>query len=701
MDKFRRVFIFILLFCGGAVGAGVAASPPFPNVPPEIPVRNVVLFSSGVGYFEHVGTIAGDVSTDLRFKTNQINDILKSLVLEDRGGRVSAVVYPSQDPLSKTLRSFQVNITGNPTLAELLTQLRGAKLTVTAQAERIAGTILGVERKHKAVNEKGPVVEVWVVNLIAGGSIRAVPLDDVLKIELEEAQLQDELNRALLALAQARDQDKKPVSITFRGDGERQVKLGYVVETPIWKTSYRLILPSADEQARLQGWAIVENQTDSDWNNVSLSLVSGRPISFIQELYQSLYMPRPVVQPELFASLRPQTYDAGLDKDRPVEQFAENKEGRPMDMLRKAPAQPSAKSRGQVRREESYAGNAAAESVGGGPGGIDATAGITSVASAGRVGELFQYNIANVSLPRQRSSMLPIVTDEIEAERVSIYNQSVLSRNPLYGARIKNTTGKHLLQGPLTVLDDRSYAGDAQIDNLPPGQERFISYGIDLESQVNATNRRQDNTIQTGRLVKGILQLTRKHVVTQEYVVENKSQKAKEMIIEHPFQTGWKLVETPKPMETTDSLYRFRDSIPAGKVRTLTVKEEMVQGETIAILPADLGQLESYSRSGEIPAVVRAALIKTMGLKSAVLDTQRQIQQRQKELSDISQEQKRIRDNMNTVTQNSQYYTRLLGKLNDQESRIEKLQVEIERLQQTHDQQRKDLDTYLVNTTLG
>ena len=702
MDTFRRVFIFILLFCGGAVG-GVAASPPSPNVPPpEIPVRSVVLFSSGVGYFEHVGTIAGDVSTELRFKTNQINDILKSLVLEDRGGRVSAVVYPSQDPLSKTLRSFQVNITGNPTLAELLTQLRGAKVTVTAQVERIAGTILGVERKHKAVTEKGPVVEVWVVNLIAGGSIRAVSLDDVLKIELEEAQLQDELNQALLALAQARDQDKKPVSIKFRGDGERQVKLGYVVETPIWKTSYRLILPSADEKAGLQGWAIVENQTDSDWNNVSLSLVSGRPISFIQELYQSLYMPRPVVQPELFASLRPQTYDAGLDKDRPAEQFAENKEGRPMDMLRKAPAQLSAKSRGQVRREELYAGISGAESVGGGPaGGIDATAGIASVASAGRVGELFQYNIANVSLPRQRSAMLPIVTDEIEAERVSIYNQTVLPKNPLYGARIKNTTGKHLLQGPLTVLDDRSYAGDAQIDNLPPGQERFISYGIDLEMQVNGANRRQDNSIQTGRLVKGVLHVTRTHVVTQEYVVENKSQKAKDVIIEHPFQTGWKLVETPKPMETTDSLYRFRDSIPAGKARTLTVKEEMVQGETIAILPADLGQLESYSRSGEIPAVVRAALIKTMGLKSAVLDTQRQIQQRQKELSDISQEQKRIRENMNTVTQNSQYYTRLLGKLNDQESRIEKLQVEIERLQQTHDQQRKELETYLVNTTVG
>ena len=277
----------------------------------------------------------------------------------------------------------------------------------------------------------------------------------------------------------------------------------------------------------------------------------------------------------------------------------------------------------------------------------------------------------------------------------------MLAKNPLYGARIRNTTGKHLLQGPITVLDDHGYAGDAQIDNLPPGQERLISYGIDLEMRVNAANRRQENNIQTGRLVKGVLQLTRKQVVMQDYLVENLSQKAKDVIVEHPFQTEWKLVETPKPMETTDSLYRFRDSVPAGKTRTLTVKEERVHGETIAILPADLGQLEFYSRSGEIPAGVREALIKTMGLKSALLDSQRQIQQKQKELSEISQEQKRIRDNMNTVTQSSQYYTRLLGKLNDQESRIEKLQGEIDRWQRTYDQQRKELETYLLNTTVG
>ena len=441
MKRLRRVFLFVLLLTGGAVAEAHAAIPSSPSTPtPEIPVRSVVLFSSGVGYFEHVGTIAGDVNTELRFKTNQINDILKSLVLEDRGGRIGAVIYPSQDPISKTLGSFQVNITGNPTLAELLTQLRGAKLTVTAQAERIAGTILGVERKLKAASDKGQVVDVWVVNLLTGGSIWAVPLDDVLKIELEEAQLQDELNKALLALAEARDQDKKPVTLNFRGDGERQVRVGYVVETPIWKTSYRLILPGPDEKPKLQGWAILENQTDSDWNNVSLSLVSGRPISFIEDLYQPMYVPRPIVQPELFASLRPQTYDAGLDKDRSAERFADNKEERERDKLRKAPNL-LAKSLGGLRRDERFVEGFPSSASSPLSRAIDANAGIVSIASAGKLGELFQYNIENVSLPRQRSAMLPIVTDDIVAERVSIYNQSVLARNPLYGARIRNTTG--------------------------------------------------------------------------------------------------------------------------------------------------------------------------------------------------------------------------------------------------------------------
>ncbi len=672
----------------------------------EVPVRAVALFSSGVGYFEHAGTVRGDTNAELRFKTHQINDILKSLVLEDAdGGRVSAVVYPSQDPLAKTLRSFQVDLNGNPSLAQLLNQLRGARVTVSLPAEQISGMILGLEKKPRTVGDKGQVVEAWTLNLLIGSAMRAVALDDVQRIDLEDPHLQEELAKALAALSQARDQDKKPVAIYFQGKGERRVRMGYVVETPIWKTSYRLILPAKpEEKPKLQGWAIVENQTDNDWNNVQLSLVSGRPISFVQDLYQPLYIPRPVVQPDLYASLRPQTYEGGMEADeKQVERFGEPKSGKKAEGLLKQRA-PGRMDRGKPPEAPAAEEGLALSSVAGVPQAdrpLDATAGVVSVASAAKIGELFQYTVGSVSLPRQRSAMIPIVTDEIEAERVSIYNQSVLPKNPLQGVRVKNTTGKHLLEGPLTVLDGHTYAGDARIDSLPPGQERLLSYAVDLLMQVNATNNRQDTTIQTGKIVKGVLNLTRKHVFTQEYVVENKADKDRTVIIEHPFRAGWKLVESPQPMETTETLYRFKDAVASGKTARLAVKEERVQGETLALLPADLGQLEFYSRTGEIPAAVRTALIKAMDLKSAMLDTQRQIQERQKESAEITQEQERIRANMKTVTQNSQYYTRLLTKLNDQETRIEKLQGELDRLKGTYERQQKELETYLLNTTVG
>jgi hypothetical protein len=676
--------------------SGTTASPEGRGSQVDVPVRKVVLYSSGVGYFEHLGQITGNSSTELRFKTSQINDILKSLVLQDLdGGTVGTVVYPSQDPLAKTLRSFQVDLSNNPSLAELLIQMRGSQVKVAIQAEQLHGAILGLEKKPRMVSDKGQVVEVWVLNLIVGGTVRSVPLDDVQRIELEDASLQEELHKALLAVTQARDQAKKPVLITFKGNGERRVRLGYIVETPIWKTSYRLLLPvSGEEQAKIQGWAIVENQTDNDWNDAQLSLVSGRPISFIQDLYAPLYVPRPVVKPELYAGLRPQSYESGMEA--PPSQAAEAPApGPPPAPRMRAFADVGRGTRLQESAPEARSESEEADKP------FDPTTSVIAAAAAGQVGELFQYSVGHVSLPRQRSAMIPIITDDIAAERVSIYNHSVLARHPLNGARLKNTTDKHLLQGPITVLDDNTYGGDARIDNLPPGQERLISYAIDLQVLVNATNQRQESRVQTGKLVKGVLQLTRKNIFTQEYVMENKAERDKVLVVEHPFRQGWKLVESPKPLDTTDSLYRFREAVPAGKTVTLAVREEIIQGETIAILPSDVGQLEFYSRMGEIPKDVREALLKAMALKSVMVDTERQLKERQQQLTGITQEQQRIRENMATVSSSSQYYTRLLAKLNDQETAIEKLQGEIEHLKRTYERQRKELETYLSNTTVG
>ena len=640
-----------------------------------------MLFSSGVGYFEHSGIVRGNGSTELRFKTSQINDILKSIMLQDQdGGRVGAITYPSQDPIAKTLKSFQVDITKNPTLGELLNQLRGARVTITSHTDRISGTVLGVESRRKAA-DKGDPLEVSVLNLLSGANIRAVELPSITSLSLDDSQLQDELTKALAALSQARDQDKKPVTINFTGVGERRVHIGYVVETPIWKTSYRLLLDRKGKGGSLQGWAIVENQTESDWNGVSLSLVSGRPLSFIMDLYQPLYAARPTVVPELFAGLRPQVYAAGVQSE-----------------LAQGTLRIPAARRIGFNADGSQVANMLSQVVITGAG--ESNASVQSMATSGKLGELFQYTVGNVTLARQKSAMLPIITDSVELERLSIYDATVLATNPLNGVRLRNTTGKHLLQGPVTVLDGGNYAGDARIDNVPPGHERFLSYGIDLDVIVN-TGDVQTAAITSATINRGLLVLNRKLVSSRSYSADNKATKDKVLVIVHAINSGWNLVDTPKPVETTSDAYRFKETLPAGKVTVLVVKEEMVQAERLSMLTTDAMQLEVWMRGAEIAQGVRDAVAKAIQMKRASMDVDRQIATRTQQITEIATEQARMRENMKTVAQSSSYYERLLAKLNEQESSIERLQKEREDITSKREAMRRELSEYLDSLSVS
>jgi hypothetical protein len=666
----------------------------------NVPVKTVMLFSSGVGYFEHTGTVEGSGSTELHFKSQQINDILKSLILQDSGGKVTTVSYASQDPLEKTLAAFQVNIADNPSLGDLLGRMRGAKVKVTVDGEEMEGTILGLEQRDEPGKPDKPIQR-WFMNLIAGGTIRQVELDHVSKLELEDPALQQELTQALQILAKSRDQDKKAVTIHFDGKGQRSVRIGYVVETPIWKTSYRLILGNGkDAKDSLQGWAIVENQTDNDWNNINLTLVSGRPISFIEDLYQPRYVPRMVLQPSVWGNLSPQTYD----------------EGRLADRERLGVETGNGMNRAATLAQNLANGQNGGQGMGGGGGNLfaqaggdqaaaasqpmDATASISVMASTGQLGELFQYTINAVSLPRQQSAMLPIVADAVKVERLSIFNGTVLKSHPLNGARIGNTTGKHLLGGPITVLEAGAYAGDANIDNVPPGQNRLISFGVDLDMSVKTTDKPLANSITTASIIKGVLKLQHKLVTRQQYEADNKGDKNKVLLIEHPLRADWTLVDTQKPAEQTSTQYRFEIPIEAGKSAKLEVKEQKLQGEEVAIVSANDDQIHYYSTNGEVPGSVRDALAKAAKLKAATVDTQRQIDQHNQQLDQITKEQNRIRDNLRTVAEKSDYHNRLLTKLNDQENQIEKLQSQRDDLNATLEKQRNDLEQYLENLTV-
>ncbi len=725
MKQNLAVFLFVSLLSITflPISIGYAEDPP-------LPIRKVVLYSSGVGYFEHIGSVSGTVETTLQFKTEQVNDILKSLVLEDLGGgKIGTVVYPSRDPVAKTLQSFQVDLANDPALPELLAQLRGTQVSIVVGVDLTEGTILGVEKRLKALSIESVPVEVPVVNVLSGATVKSVFLDQITSLEIRDGALQAELAKALETLAQSRDQNKKPVTLHFDGQGERKVRFGYLVETPVWKTSYRLVLPKdATGEASLQGWAIIENQTDHDWTGIDLSLVSGRPISFMQDLYQPLYVPRPTVQPELFASLTPEKYAGGFGgggmgmmggvakgtrmSRSKAESAADGYAGR--EMVEEVDGEPGSVERSNVVElpapvplvpmqpppSPSAGDYFFADAVTAAP--INPVASVASAASAGKIGELFQYTVGAVTLPRQRSAMIPIVTDPIKAERLSIYNRNTLATNPLLGARLINTTGKHLLQGPMTVFDEGTYAGDSQIDNLPPDQNRLLSYAIDLKARVNSITARDYSEVVSGRILKGVLEVTNKSVSSREYVIANLDTKAKNFVVEHPLRGEWELVDTPKPVEKTDAVYRFALSVPADATQTLLVKEQRVASRSISILPMNIDQMVAYMQYNEISETVRAALGKAVEMRRAMAELEHSIGDKTTRIQEITTEQERIRANMgSSIDTKSQYYTRLLTKLNEQETTIESLQKDIAVLQSDLQSQRKALEDYLAQLNIG
>ena len=301
MRQFTAVWIIAIL--------GVAA---LADNPADLDVTRVALFNSGVGYFECVSDITGNATAELKFRTDQINDILKSLVVQDfGGGTIGAVSYASHDPIEKTLKSFGVDITGKPTLGELLDQLRGEPVEI-AGPRQISGVILGVEKKRIVMDNS--IVEVFLLNLLSETGLEQLDLSELRGIRLTSEKIDAELRKALETLAMGHDADKKSVLLNFEGLGSRKVRVAYLLEAPIWKTSYRLVL-NDDADPFLQGWATVENATEEDWNNVRLSLISGRPISFRMDLYTPIYIPRPMEQLDLYASLRPPDYEGELDAE--------------------------------------------------------------------------------------------------------------------------------------------------------------------------------------------------------------------------------------------------------------------------------------------------------------------------------------------------------------------------------------------------
>jgi hypothetical protein len=686
----------LLVSCVGIALGAVAA----PAADAPLPLERVVLFTSGVGYYQHDGKVVDDATVEMQFAADDVNDLLKSMVVLDPAGGPPTVSYASRDPVTKTLGTFAVNLTDNPSLGDLLGRLRGQRVELDA-ATPVAGTIVGVETRRVEVG-KDQAIEKQFLTVLTADGLRAIPLDAVARVKLADPRLGAELEKALAVLALAADNEKKGVAIAFSGKGERPVTVGYVRESPIWKTSYRLLLDAdtAVTKAALQGWAIVENTSDADWKNVRMSLVSGRPISFVMDLYQPLYVPRPLVEPELYAALRPQVYGQSMaDAEKQLAQAGRKLGERSnRDLARRemataaAPAAPAA----MMADGAVIAGEVSGAGVGGGFFGRNGAP--SALAQGSDLGELFRYEIEKpVTLERQRSAMLPIVGGEIEAERVAIYNERVLARHPLSGLRLKNTTEFHLMQGPVTVYDQQGgYSGDARIEDMAPGTERLLSYAVDLDVEVAPRAEGRPEEIVSVRLVKGTLIAARKLARARVFEVKNSGKDAAKVLVEHPLEAGWKLVKPESPAETTRDRYRFAVVAEPGKTATLEVAEELPVEESHAITNLDDDRILFYSRANASSPAVRESLAEVLRRKRDLEQVTRDRQVREQEITTIDQEQTRIRGNMAAIDRGSDLFNQYVKKFTEQERRIETLRSEIAALLKQEQEARQGLDDYLL-----
>lgn len=660
----------------------------------DLPISRVVLFSSGVGYFERAGTVQGDTTVELSFRVDQINDMLKSMTLQDMGGgTIGAITYAPQDPLSHTLRSFSVDVIGNQSLADLLRSLIGAKVSVVTADATVKGTVMGVETQQKSVEDN--VVNFDVVNLLSEKGIVQVPIWHMKSVTLAEEKLSSDLTKALAAIAGSRDLDKRTVKIELNGAGAREVAIGYLLETPVWKTSYRLM--TQKDGLFIQGWAIVENTTDADWESVRLGLVSGQPISFIENLYEPLYVQRPVIQPQIAAIARPRIYEGAVLRD---DLYA-------ADMSPAAPPMPMAApapGRGDLRRSAMGAGGTPATTAGyamekamaGDNLALD-DAGVAAAAEGGKVGELFQYAIsAPVTIARQQSAMIPIINQAVEGSKISIYNASQNAKHPYNGIKVKNSSNLHLMGGPITVFDGGVYAGDALIDDVPPGDERMIAYAVDLGVRVDSKSADKSDALAVSlKIVKGLLTATSKQVSEKTYTIKNVAADDRLVVVEHPLRSGWKLIEPAKADERTEDLYRFHVPVAAGKSATLKTLEERPVSETVWLKDTDTDDLGMFMRVREISEPMKAALAKIRDMRGAINAIDEQIEQREQRLEEIGEEQERIRQNMEQLEHDSELYRSYVSKFAEQEKEFETLRGEIKKLQADRAVKEKELADYV------
>jgi hypothetical protein len=327
---------------------------------------------------------------------------------------------------------------------------------------------------------------------------------------------------------------------------------------------------------------------------------------------------------------------------------------------------------------------------------IGQKSGVETAATGEEIGDLFEYRIEQpVTVLRDRSALIPIVQTKMDGERVSIFNEDVREDRPLSGMLLKNTTSLTLENGSLTVIDRDAYAGEALMERLKPKEQRLISFALDLGTSVTVSEEESRAPAKLIKAVDGVLQVHYFKANKKVYRLVNQSEREKIVYIEHPVEEGWELSEdTAAPAITTEKYYRFRVVLaPFAKV-DLPVTERQGLVDSYQIGNLNRNDLELFVSRRYIDEKTRATLEKFIDLHAQINQIERNLQAFKAEEEKISDDQKRLRENIEALSKTPEAKTlieRYIAKANEQETRLE----QIERDRKTLEKQKLDLEIEL------
>jgi hypothetical protein len=628
----------------------------------ELALKRVLLSTGGVGYFEYEAEVDGEARLPLTVRLDQVDDVLKSLVvLDDRGG-VGTISLPGREPLSELFRELPFGEHDLASPVALLNALRGAEIEVLGP-RAVRGRLLAVSAEQTVLPEGGTILR-HRLSVLAPDGVRQIVLEEAEAVRFTSPELQAQLDRALQAIARHGERERRTLEVLATGEGRRTLRLGYVVAAPLWKSAYRVTLPEAgsEEPGLFQGFAVLENLSGEDWREVELTVVSGQPVTFRQALYDAYFVSRPEVPVEVAGRIMPRV-DTGA---RPAElPRAEVMAAMP------APLQPTMAARGAADMGPMPS-----------PPPPSRPAQLVEAAADEAATQVVFRVPYPVSVASGHSLMVPLISRALPAERVSLFQPETHPRHPLATLRITNDGTTGLPPGILTLYepmsDDRlAFVGDARLGAFPVGEERLVSYALDEKVTVDRDSRTSERITRV-RIVDGVLELARTERQATVYAIRGAAAEPRLVVIEQPVRPGWRLVEPdPARVEVAGERYRLRTELAAGASAALEVVQERPVTQRVALLDMRDSDLALWVEARELPDPLRRALAEVQRLRGNVAERRRVLEGLESHARTVVDDQGRLRANLQAVPRDSDLHRRYLAELTDHEDLLARLRGEI------------------------